>query len=407
MQKAITNWAENVPGLAGFAEEFALVAAVFLVLVLAAVVYLISRQVFARFLRRLFTGSGSIHDKILVEHKLFERLSHLAPAVFLNIIGPEVFEASPEIASFFDSASLIYITIALVIFVDTLIDALLAIYNTYDFARDIPLTSIAQASKLLLYFVAIVLVLSLSLGESLNTLLASLGALTAGAAFVFKDAILGFVAGLQLTSNSMVAVGDWIEAPDLGVDGDVLEIGMTTVKVRNFDRTITTFPTHALISGSFKNWRGMTETGGRRIKRAILIDFSSVKFCDAQMLERLSQINLITDYLMNKQEEIVAHNRQQSSPEKSVINGRRLTNIGVLRVYLEAYLRAHPDVRTDLMLLVRQLAPRPEGLPIEVYAFANTTDWKRYEAVQADIFDHIIAAVNEFDLKLVHVPPGS
>ncbi len=402
---------QSIAFLAPIATELALAMTVIVVVVLTFLAYVVSRGVIARILRRLFTEPGSRHEKLLVEHQVFRRLSHVAPAILFNVIATDVFDGTPQLAAFFDGVSLIYLTIVVAVFANALINALLAIYQTYDFSRDIPLTSIAQTAKLLVYFLAAVVIASVSLGEPLNAILAGLGALTAGAAFVFKDSILGFVAGLQLTSNSMVAVGDWIEAPDLGVDGDVVEIGMTTVKVRNFDRTITTFPTQALISGSFKNWRGMKETGGRRIKRAILIDFASVKFCDADMIQRLSGIVLLADHLAMKQAEIATNNAAGNaagdSGNDNLVNGRRLTNVGVLRAYLEAYLRAHPKVRNDLTLLVRQLSPIAEGLPIEVYAFTDTTDWTAYEAIQADIFDHILAAVNEFDLRIAQAHPGA
>ncbi len=394
---------QDIPVLAEFAAGLAILAAILALLLLAYGIFLVARRIIVGSLQKFFAGSASRHDNLLVEHKVFQRLSHLAPAIFLNVFAPEVFEDLPEMASFVENASLVYTTLAIVFFVDALIDALLGIYNTYDVSRDIPLTSLVQASKLLVYFIGFVLILSLALGESLNSLLAALGALAAGAAFVFKDTILGFVAGFQLTSNSMVSVGDWIEAPDLGVDGDVLEIGITTVKVRNFDRTITFVPTYSLVSGSFKNWRGMNETGGRRIKRSVLIDVSTVKFCDAGMLERLSQITLLAGYLKEKQKEIAAHNDSLKINHQCLINGRRLTNIGVFRAYLEAYLRNHPNIRTDLTFLVRQLQPEAEGLPLEIYAFTDMTEWRAYERVQAEIFDHILAGIHEFELSIAQV----
>ena len=407
MVSTLVDRLQSIELLAPIAVPLALSMTVVAVLMLTFLSYVIFRGFIARMLRLLFTEPGSRHDKILVKHRVFRRLSHVVPAVLLNVIAADIFDSTPELAGFFDSASLIYLTIVVAVFANALINALLAIYETYDFSRDIPLTSIAQTAKLLVYFLTVILIASVSLGESLNAVLAGLGALSAGATFVFKDSILGFVAGLQLTSNSMVAVGDWIEAPDLGVDGDVVEIGMTTIKVRNFDRTITTFPTQALISGSFKNWRGMKETGGRRIKRAILLDFSSVKFCDTDMIQRLSGIILLGDYLRMKQEDIVADSDAKKAGADHAVSGSRLTNAGVLRAYLEAYLRDHARIRKDLTLLVRQLSPIAEGLPIEIYAFTDTTDWIEYESIQADILDHILASVNEFELRIAQAHPGA
>ena len=224
---------------------------------------------------------------------------------------------------------------------------------------------------------------------------------------VFKDPILGFVAGIQLSANKMVAVGDWIEMPKYGVDGDIMEIGLTTVKIRNFDKTITTIPTQSLINDSFKNWRGMQETGGRRIKRALHIDVSSVRFCSAEMLDRFARIQFITDYLKNKSEELTAYNQAGGIDTSSLVNGRHLTNIGTFRAYIEAYLRAHPMISNELTFLVRQLKPGAQGVPIEIYVFTTTTNWLDYERIQADIFDHLLAAATEFDLRLFQDPTGA
>ena len=268
------------------------------------------------------------------------------------------------------------------------------------FGHGLPLTSFAQVAKLVLYGVVIIVALSVVIGESPALLFSGLGAMTAVLMLIFKDAILGFVAGIQLSANKMVTPGDWIEMPKYGADGDVMEVALTTVKVQNFDKTITTIPTYALISESFKNWRGMSESGGRRIKRAINIDMSSIRFCDDVMLERLSRIHYMADYLEEKRQEIEAWNVGHEGEPATSLHPRRLTNIGTFRAYIVAYLRHHPKIHPQLTFLVRQLAPTVHGLPIELYVFSTDQNWITYEGIQSDIFDHLLAVVSEFDLRV-------
>jgi miniconductance mechanosensitive channel len=236
--------------------------------------------------------------------------------------------------------------------------------------------------------------------------LSGLGALTAVLLLVFKDTILGFVAGIQLSANKMVAVGDWIEMPKYGADGDVIDVALTTVKVQNFDKTITTIPAYALISDSFKNWRGMFQSGGRRIKRAVHIDMQTVMFCNEEMLARFAKIQYISEYIQRKKEELEKHNAKHQVDNSNLVNGRRMTNVGTFRAYVTEYLKNHPKIHRELTFLVRQLAPGESGLPIEIYVFTNDTEWAHYEAIQADIFDHILAVLPEFDLRVFQNPSG-
>jgi miniconductance mechanosensitive channel len=224
---------------------------------------------------------------------------------------------------------------------------------------------------------------------------------------VFKDPILGFAAGIQLSANKMVMIGDWVEMPKYDADGDVIEVGLTTVKVQNWDKTITMIPTYSLISESFKNWRGMQDSGGRRIKRSIHIDISSIRFCTGEMLERFAKIQYISDYIAEKKEEVAAHNQTHRVDTSILVNGRHLTNVGTFRAYVEAYLRHHPLINQEMTFLVRQLAPTEHGLPIEIYVFSRDKVWANYEAIQADIFDHLLAVVPEFDLQVFQNPTGS
>ncbi|VDZ51934.1 Miniconductance mechanosensitive channel [Serratia odorifera] len=266
---------------------------------------------------------------------------------------------------------------------------------------------IFQGIKLVAAILIGIAIVSLLMGKSPLLLLSGLGAMTAVLMLVFKDPILGLVAGIQLSANDMLKIGDWLEMPKYGADGAVTDIGLTTVKVRNWDNTITTIPTYALISDSFKNWRSMSESGGRRIKRSINIDTTSVHFLSEQEQQRLNRNPLLLQYLNGKAQELNEYNRQKQWDLSSPLNGRRLTNLGTLRAYLEAYLRAHPDIHQEMTLMVRQLAPTPEGLPLEIYAFTNTTVWAKYESIQADIFDHILAVIGEFDLRIHQTPTGN
>lgn len=375
-------------------------------LIIVAIVHFVARAVILRTAKRLIEKTETKRDNILLRFKVFSRLTHIVSALALYQIGPGLFDSHEIVAAIITKVSLIYLTIAVVLFIDTLMSAGLAIYSTYPVSRSVPITSFVQIGKLVLYFFGAIGVLSVLLGESPLTFLAGFGALTAVLMLVFKDPILGFVAGIQLSANKMVAVGDWIEMPKYGVDGDIMEIALTTVKIRNFDKTITTIPTQSLINDSFKNWRGMQDTGGRRIKRSISIDVNSVGFCDAERLARFSKIQYIADYIASKNIELTAYNAERSIDEASAVNGRRMTNLGTFRAYIEAYLRAHPKISDRLTFLVRQLKPTETGVPIEIYVFTTTTNWVEYEGIQADIFDHLLAAASEFDLRLFQNPTG-
>jgi len=311
------------------------------------------------------------------------------------------------LAGFLSKASMVYMVIMIVLFIDALLSVLLQVYRRFEIAKHFPIKSFVQVFKLLVYFLGIISVISLVIGQSPLQLIAGLGALTAVLMLVFKDPILGFVAGLQLSSNRMVSIGDWIEMPKHGVDGDVLEIALTTVKVRNFDNTITTVPTQSLINDSFKNWAGMQRSGGRRIKRALHIDMSTVRFCDENMLQRFSKIQYISSYIGEKQNELNEFNQNKDADLSALANGRRMTNLGTFRAYIEAYLRNHSQISKQLTLLVRQLSPTETGLPIEIYVFSEEKRWIEYEGIQADIFDHIIAVAREFDLQVFQSPSGN
>lgn len=273
-------------------------------------------------------------------------------------------------------------------------------------ASQLPLKGIFQGIKLVTAIIIGILIISLLIGQSPAILISGLGAMAAVLMLVFKDPILGLVAGIQLSANDMLKLGDWLEMPKYGADGAVIDIGLTTVKVRNWDNTITTIPTWSLVSDSFKNWSGMSASGGRRIKRSLNIDTTSIHFLDEQEQQRLIRAKLLKPYMDSRHEEISAWN-QQYAGEQSVLNERRMTNVGTFRAYLQEYLRHHPRIRQDMTLMVRQLAPDANGLPIEIYCFTNTVVWAEYEGIQADIFDHVFAVVDEFGLRIHQTPTGN
>jgi miniconductance mechanosensitive channel len=288
----------------------------------------------------------------------------------------------------------------------SLLDASLEIYQRSAASRDRPIRGYVQVAKLLLYLVGGILVVSTLLQRNPWGLIAGLGAVSAVLLLVFRDTILSLVASVQLTTNDMIRRGDWIEMPRYGADGDVIEVGLHTVKVQNWDKTVTTIPTYALIQESFKNWRGMAESGGRRIKRAVHIDLNTIRFCDEEMLERFARFESIAEYIEGKRRAIAEANREIKGDPAQCVDTRQLTNVGTFRAYVEAYLRRLPETHESMTFLVRQLPPTEKGLPIEIYFFSRDQVWANYEALQADIFDHILAVLPEFDLAAYQAASG-
>ena len=379
---------------------------ILLVLLFSWVAHRVSQGPIKRSIEKFANYTIQQWDDILVEKHIVKRILYFIPLILLYVLSSPILTGTSLLPLSQTLISFLFL-IAGMMFLDAMLNALLAIYGKSAIAKEISITPFVQVLKLVLYFVTGILLLSLLLQKTPLYFLSGLGALTAVLMFVFKDVLMGFVAGIQLIANKMVAPKDWIEMPKYGADGDVLEITLTTVKVQNFDNTITTIPTYALINESFKNWRNMNLSGGRRIKRYVNIDLGSIKFCSSEMLERLKRIQLINQYIQNRQEEILVYNKKHQVDESTLVNGRRLTNIGVFRSYVEAYLRQHPMIHKDMTFLIRQLSPSENGLPIEIYVFCKDTNWTAYEAIQADIFDHILAVVPEFDLRVFQEPSGS
>jgi len=366
----------------------------------------IAKMFFLKGVTFLITRSDNKWDDILLKKKVFNRLAHLVPALVVHALATLTFSELPYLAIIIKSAAKIYMIIIGLLVVDSLLSAVLEIYSGHPISRHKPINGYIQVTKIIINLIGVILIISIMMNKSPVYLLGGLGALTAVLMLVFKDTILGFVASIQLAANNMVRPGDWIEMSNYGADGDVIDVSLTTVKVQNWDKTITTIPTYALIAESFKNWRGMSDAGGRRIKRAIHINISSIKFCSQEMLTRFKKIQLIADYIKKKETDVVEFNKTLQVDETELINGRRLTNIGTLRAYIEAYLRQHPKIHNEMTFMVRQLSPTAHGLPLEIYVFSNDQRWVNYEGIQADIFDHFLAIVPFFDLSVFQNPSG-
>jgi miniconductance mechanosensitive channel len=377
-----------------------------LIIVLSLVAYFIAKHFILKGLAAIINRSETQWDDMMLRKKVFNRLAHLAPAIVIYIAISIPFAGYDWIISLAHGLVIIIMIIMGVRVLNAFLDASLVIYRTYEVSDRIPIRGFIQVFKIFIYFTSTIFIISILVDKSPLYLFTSLGALTAVLMFIFKDAILGFVAGIQLSANQMVAKGDWIEMPKYGANGDIIEIALTTVKVQNWDKTITTIPTYALIDDSFKNWRGMSESGGRRIKRAITIDMNTIKFCTEEMLNEFGKIQYISSYIEKMKIELEDDNKQEHVDNSSLVNGRRMTNIGTFRAYVKAYLIHHPMINNDMTFLIRQLAPTELGLPIEIYVFCKDQDWANYENIQANIFDHIIAVLSEFGLSVFQVPSG-
>jgi miniconductance mechanosensitive channel len=366
----------------------------------------ITKKLILRGIRTVAARSKTKLDDILIERGVFRRIAHIVPALIVYFTAAFVFKDYPVFENIFERLALVYIVIMVLLAIDSFLNALHAIYLTMPVSEGRPIKGYVQVVKIIVYFIAIILIISILMKESPKVLLGGLGAMAAVLLLVFRDTILGFVASIQLAGNKMVSPGDWIEMPSHGADGDVIDISLNTVKVQNWDKTITTIPTYTLVSESFRNWKGMEESGGRRIKRSIRIDMNTVRFLDRETADKLKKIYLLRDYIETRQEEIRKYNEEHDFDATVLVNGRRMTNLGTFRIYVEQYLKNHPKVHKGLTMMVRQLQPTETGLPIEIYAFSNDQAWVNYEAIQADIFDHILAVVPEFGLRVYQQPSG-
>ncbi|UTW61450.1 mechanosensitive ion channel [bacterium SCSIO 12741] len=381
-----------------------LVCCLFLIVVLFSTVI---RSYLLKLINKATAKSPTSYDDILAQNKVFRRASLLIPALCIYLFDDFIFAQYPGLIRLFRGIANVYSVVIIAWVIDALLKSVQHVMETRKAFENKPLTSYRQLVSILNYGVAIILVISIIIDRSPMYLLSALGAATAVLLLLFRDSLLGFTASIQLASNDMIRVGDWITVKAYGADGTVTEINLSTVKVINFDNTISTVPTYSLISNSFVNWRGMQTSGGRRIKRALNIHTGSIQMCTPQMLEDFKRIKLIQPYIEEKSAEIEQFNTQGGVSKEVLVNGRNLTNIGLFRKYTELYLAQNPNINQDLTLMVRQLSPTAEGLPLEVYCFSRNKDWVVYEGIMADIFDHLLAVAPYFHLEVFQNPSGT
>lgn len=405
MQQQLLDWARQ------FNQDYATLASLLMVLGLILIVALILHLFLHKILlpsiekRGLKAGSGWQHQ--LTQYNLFNRIAFIIQGIVVNIQSTLWLSSGSTPQMVLNVASQAWCLLFGLLTIYSILDITLGILQRAAKTAHLPLRGIFQSIKLIATVLISIMIIALLIGKSPLIILSGLGAMTAVMMLVFKDPIMGLVAGIQLSANNMVNIGDWLEMPKYGADGAVIDIGLTTVKVRNWDNTVTTIPTYALISDSFKNWKGMTESGGRRIKRSLRIDANSIHFLQPEEIKNLEKANLLEPYLDQKVSEIQVYNSALPEDKATPLNQRRLTNIGTFRAYVEAYLRAHPQIHKNMTIMVRQLESDSNGIPIEIYAFTNTTVWLEYERIQSDIFDHIFSILPQFNLHIHQSPTGN
>ena len=364
------------------------------------VLFYVTKIMVVNNIHKLFIKTKVTWDDILAERKVFDKLAFLVPSVFIIFAVPYIFADFPLFIQYAVIFSDVFIVGVIVWTVNSVLGVFDEILSQSKIFKDKPITSYIQVAKILIYFMGGIMVLSLILGKSPFYFLGAMGAMTAILLLIFKDTILGFVASIQMSVYDMIRVGDWISMPKYEADGDVVSINLNTVKVQNWDKTFTTIPTYAFITDSFKNWRGMSDSGGRRIKRAIHIKMSSFKFCDEVLIEKFKKYRIIRDYIFQKEEEIRIHNQKLDYQEDILVNIRRFTNIGIFRIYAEKYLFENQNINLEMTTMVRQLEPTSKGLPLEVYCFSRDKEWVNFEKITADIFDHLLTVIPEFELEI-------
>lgn len=368
---------------------------------------LVARRALLAGLHAVVSRTSSHWDDALMQHKVFKRLSQILPALVIHVgilLVPGVPETVEMVVRNVVGA---WMVLMFMLTFTAVLSAINQIYETTAESKDRPIKGFVQMAEIGVYLVGGILVIAALIGRSPVVLLSGLGAMTAILMIVFKDTLLSLAASIQLTSQNVIRVGDWLEIPQFGADGDVIDVALYTITVQNWDKTITTIPSYRLISDSFKNWRGMQESGGRRIKRSVNMDLNTIRVLSNEEIERFEDFALLRDYIARKLKELKEYNDALDRPGKSGANLRRLTNIGTFRAYIYNYLKHHPKIHDEMTLIVRQLQPGPEGLPLEIYCFTNDTDWVNYEGIQSDIVDHICAIAPEFGLRLFQSPAGA
>lgn len=390
----------------GVPEKFLLhlsgILAVISIILIYIMVDMFTKKVFLTILKRYINSTPNKWDDILLESKFFARLGRILPVLVIYLFAP-VFS---NYTAFIQRMVQAYIVFIVVLVLNSLLDAIENIYWEFEVSKTKPIKGYLQVVQMIVWIIGIISIISVVLERSLTLLLSGIGAGTAVLLLIFQNSILGLVASIQLSSNDMLKIGDWISMPQYDADGDVLDISLHTVKIQNWDKTIVTVPTYKMTTESFVNWQGMIKSGGRRIKRHIYIDLSSIQFCTEEMLDKFEKIDYLKHYLAMKKNDIKNYNQNGDISSNHIVNGRHLTNIGTLRAYIEVYLQKHPGINQGMTHMVRQLQPTEKGLPLEIYAFTRGTAWVDYEDVQGDIFDHILAVIPEFGLRVYQAPAG-
>ncbi|MDN3667222.1 mechanosensitive ion channel family protein [Algibacter miyuki] len=392
----------------GFSESWAqtlnMLGLLLVLLIILFIVDYITRKILVSAFSQFALVSKSNFDDLLVANKVPRNVAHIIPLLIAIRFVPEIFIDFPNFEDVFERGLQVFAIILILWIVRSSLNALKDYLKTLPHFKDKPIDSYIQVFMIFSWIGGIMSAIAIITGIEFIKFVTGLGAISAVIILVFKDTIMGFVASIQVSINDMVRIGDWITFEKYGADGDVIEINLATVKVQNFDKTITTIPTYALISDSFKNWRGMTNSEGRRIKRALYIKQTGVKYLTDTEVEKLKSIHLLTAYLESRQADINTYNNTNSVDKNLLLNGRNLSNLGVFRKYIDTYLKQHSAVNKDMMIMARQLAPTTQGIPLEIYAFSSDKRWENYEYIMSDIFDHLIAALPYFDLEIFELP---
>ena len=389
-----------------YAEYISLSILFVLIFLLSYLTYIIFKPIIISLVTKATKKSKTNWDDILLHNHLFHRIALLIPAIIVDILVPYVFERNSVLETGISTSIDIYIVMVIVSILTAFLNAVNTIFSTTKLGQSKSIKGYIQVGKIIIFFIAAIVVFSILTGKDALAILAGLGAFAAVLLLIFQDAIKGLVSGIQISANDMIRIGDWVSVPKYGADGNVIEIALTTIKIQNWDKTISMIPSYALVSESFSNWRGMEESGGRRIKRSIYIDVSSIHFLSEEEKNHLLDVGLLENYIKEKDQEITQFNTNVTNAQKLHINGRRLTNIGVFRKYLEEYLRQNNQINHNMTFMVRQLQSSEKGLPIEIYAFSKIQSWIEYEGIQSDIFDHIFAAIPAFNLRIFQNPTG-
>jgi miniconductance mechanosensitive channel len=401
--KWLTNFFNIDPQVADFINVPIFIVGLIIVCFIA---WILTKKLIVETIHRLFLKTKMTWDDILIEKKIFDKLSYIIPALLVIFAVPSILQKYPTLSNYIVTSAMIVILLVIIWTIIALLEVFDDILSKSPVFEGKPITSYIQVLNIVVYFVGGILILSLLLGKSPFYFLGAMGAMTAILLLIFKDTILGFVASIQMSVYDMVRVGDWIAMPKYDADGVVMSINLSTVKVQNWDKTITTIPTYAFITDSFKNWRGMSNSGGRRIKRAIYLKVSSFCFCDDKMLEQFKKYAIIKDYILEKEKEIKKSNSTLIDDESNPVNIKNLTNIGVFRVYAENYILSNPNINNDMTHMVRQLDPTSKGMPLEIYCFTYEKAWEKYEGITSDIFDHLLTIMSQFHLEIFEEPTG-